>query len=284
MKISNFFLPLLVLVSSAAGSQENRKSLLWEISGNGLKRASYLYGTMHTADNRVFEFKDGVMEAFEACETLALELDIGGIIRQDIFQKLIMDSNLTIQSLLPSEDYKLLSEFFRDSLKQNILLFNKMQPLFVAGLVSQRHLKNDRKEALDLYFYSLAKERNKEIAGLETMEEQIATFRSVPYQKQAETLLDAVKNSSSNEREAKDILQYYIAGDLDKLLEMTTEMEIAGEFKDAFLTRRNRNMTYRAEALMIEKPVFIAVGAAHLAGDEGIIALLRKRGYSVEAK
>ena len=283
-RVKYIIFPLLVLIAPTLFSQENEQSLLWEISGNGLKHPSYLYGTIHIADERVFTFKEEVMNAFKSCNAFAMELEIEGVIKSDLLQKLIMDSSYTIQSLLSPEDYKLVSDFFRDSLKQNILMFNKIQPMFIASMVSQRHFESDKNEVLDLYFYSLAKEQNKSITGLETMEEQMNALKSISYQKQAEGLLDAVKNSSKNDKEIELILDDYIRGDLEKLLQISSNKEISEDFIEVFINRRNRIMADRAEAIMKEKSVFIAVGAAHLGGNNGMINLLRSKGYSIKAK
>ncbi len=273
-----------MLLGPAVFSQQSQKSLLWEISGNGLKYSSFLYGTMHTADERVFNFKNNVIEAFNECQTFAMELDMGEVIHSNVMEKLVMDSGFTIQSLLSEGDYKLVSRFFKDSLNQNLAIYNKMQPLFLAGLISQRNLRQDKNEALDLFFYSLAKKQNKPVVGLETMEEQINAFRSISYKDQAEGLVDAVKNSVQSELEMEKMLADYIAADLDKLLEMTRNQELSDDFVEIFLTKRNINMAERAEVIMKEKSVFIAVGAAHLAGEDGLISQFEKKGYKVNPK
>ncbi|MDQ3191633.1 MAG: TraB/GumN family protein [Bacteroidota bacterium] len=279
--LKHLFFPILMLLAPSAFSQDSHKSLLWEISGNGLSEPSYLYGTMHTADKRVFNFKRGVIEAFNNAQAFAMELDFEKSIKFNLIEKLIMDSGYTIQSLLSEEEYAKVSAFFRDSLKQNVMMYNKMQPMFLASMVSQRNLKKDMGEPLDLYFNSLAKEQNKQIYGLETMEEQINAFSSISYKEQAEALLDAVENSEQGKNEMEQMLEDYISGDLDKLLNMTKDKEMSEDFIEIFLTKRNRIMAERAEVIMKEKSVFIAVGAAHLAGEQGLISLFQNKGYRV---
>jgi uncharacterized protein len=282
MKIfKNVFCLFLIPVCFSLTAQESKNSLFWEISGNGLQKPSYLYGTMHSTDERVFRFKKGVMEAFENSDAYAMELDMGSGIKPDILKLLVMDSTITIQSLLNKEDFKMVSDFLRDSIGQNIMLYNKMQPMFVASLISQRGLKSDKSEALDLHLYSMAKEQGKKLIGLETIEEQVNAFKSIPYEKQAEGLVEAVKNSGHGSEEMEELLRFYMQGDLDKLFEMTRSKDMSENFEEIFLTRRNHNMADRSEKYIKEKSVFIAIGAAHLPGEEGVIELLRKKGYKV---
>jgi uncharacterized protein len=283
-KLRKLLIPTLFLLAPNVFSQELEKSLFWEISGNGLKKPSYLYGTMHTADERVFNFSDDVLEAFKKCKVYAMELDPGKAVTADLLQKLIMDSSYTIQSLLSEEDFQLVKTFFKDSLKQNLLMYNKMQPMFVSSIMSQRNLQNNRSEALDLYFHKLALEQKKQVEGLEHLDEQINAFKSIPYQKQAEGLVDAVKNSAKEAEEMAVLLQYYVSGDLDKLLEFTLKEDISENFSEVFLVNRNKNMADRAIPLIKKQQVFIAVGAAHLPGEDGVINLLRQKGYKVTAK
>ena len=270
--------------------QDKYNSLFWEISGNGLKESSFLYGTMHTQDDRVFQFKEGVMDAFNHAKIYAMELNVDSIDQVALLSKLIMDSTHSLKTLLTESEYTMVSDFFRDSLRQPLFLFEKMQPLFTAQMVSLRDLEAQQADALDIYFFKEAKKQKKQTIGLEKTIEQIDAFSSISYELQAEGLVDAVKNyGNEDELDMDAMMKYYVEGNLDKLLEMTTEYDEEDEemskiFNDVFLVKRNHNMADRAEPFIKKGSTFIAVGAAHLPGEEGIIELLRKKGYKVIAK
>jgi len=279
----------IILFQLAAIGQEKYNSLFWEISGNGLSVPSYLYGTMHTQDDRVFQFKEGVMDAFNKADIYAMELNIDSVDQVALLSKLIMDSTYSLKTLLTKEEYKLVSDFFRDSLGQPLFMFEKMQPLFTTQMVSLRDLEAQQDEALDIYFFKEAKQQKKQTIGLEKTIEQIDAFSAIPYEMQAEGLVDAVKNYGKEEELDMDtMMKYYVEGNLDELLKMTTESEedeeMAEIFNDVFLVKRNHNMANRAEPFIKKGSTFIAVGAAHLPGEEGVIELLRKKGYTVIAK
>lgn len=270
--------------------QDKYNSLFWEISGNGLTEPSYLYGTMHTQDERVFQFKEGVMDAFNHAEIYAMELNVDSIDQVALLSKLIMDSTHSLKTLLTESEYTMVSDFFRDSLRQPLFLFEKMQPLFTAQMVSLRDLEAQQADALDIYFFKEAKKQKKQTIGLEKTMEQIDAFSAISYELQAKGLVDAVRDyGKEGELDMDAMMKYYVEGNLDKLLEMTTEYDDEDEemskiFNDVFLVKRNHNMADRAEPFIKKGSTFIAVGAAHLPGEEGIIELLRNKGYKVIAR
>ena len=279
-----------ILLSQIIGcGQEKYNSLFWEISGNGLTESSYLYGTMHTQDERAFQFKEGVMDAFNRAEIYAMELNMDSVDQTALLSKLIMDSTYSLKTLLTADEYTLVSDFFRDSLGQALFMFERMQPLFTAQMVALRDLEAQQTDALDIYFFKEAKKQKKQTIGLEKTMEQIDAFSAVPYELQAKGLVDAVADyGKEGELDMDAMMDYYVEGNLDKLLEMTIQdeddEEMAKIFNDIFLVKRNYNMADRAEPYIKKGSTFIAVGAAHLPGKEGIITLLRKKGYKVIAK
>jgi uncharacterized protein YbaP (TraB family) len=156
-------------------------------------------------------------------------------------------------------------------------------------MVTLRDLEAQQTDALDIYFFKEAKKQKKQTIGLEKTMEQIDAFSAIPYELQAKGLVDAVTDYGKEGKLDMDtMIKHYAEGNLDKLLEMTTkdeeDKEMAKIFNDIFLVKRNYNMADRAEPYIKEGSTFIAVGAAHLPGEEGVIELLRKKGYKVIAK
>ena len=92
------FIFLTFVLSITLIAQKEYKSLFWKIYGNGLTDTSYLYGTMHSKDTRIFQFKTGVIEAFNKSEVYAMELNIDSIDQSSLIQSLIMDSSYTLKT------------------------------------------------------------------------------------------------------------------------------------------------------------------------------------------
>ena len=266
-------------------SQGEYQSLFWEISGNGLKDTSYLYGTMHSQDSRIFQFKDGVEAAFNNSDIYAMELNIDSIDQSKIISALIMKNDVSLDKLLSKKEYSIVEKFYSDSLSMQLFLFNKMQPLYTAQLLTLKQMGNQEQDALDIYFFSLAKQQNKIALGLETMEEQLSAFSSIPYKLQAKELLNAVENYSNND--FSNLMDLYLEENLDEILTLQK-----GEANDKLnkiiikelLNKRNINLANRSIPLIEKASTFIAIGAAHLPGEDGVIEILRKKGYTVIAR
>lgn len=285
MRLLRFILPLLLvaLFQLSAFAQEGYQGLCWEISGNGLKKSSYLYGTMHTADNRAFQFQDGVLDAFKKTKIYAMELNMNEMNYFSLFNLLMMDSAKSLDDVLPADDYETVKVYFEDSLGLgSFKLLHRMQPYFLSIMIPQKVLKADREHPLDMYFNNLAKKQRKKIYGLETFEEQIGAFNTIPYESQAESLLEAIESRNEPDTLTQQMIEYYAEGDLDKLLDITKSSDMSFDFYKVFIVDRNINMADRLEQYIIKKRTFIAVGAAHLPGPDGVIELLRAKGYTVK--
>jgi uncharacterized protein len=265
------------------------QSLLWQVSGNNLKKPSYLYGTMHVQDNRVFNFTPEFEKAFRGAKSLCLELDIENVNQMEMMQQLIMPEGYTLSTLISEEDYKLVEQYFKDSLGQSLKLYDKMTPMFVASMISLKDMKKDQAEALDAHLAKRAKAEKKTVIGLETLTEQVSAFKAIPYKTQADNLVKAIKeigNSDEEDKTAK-MMDFYVQGQLDSLYNMVTQNEdydeeTAALFHQAFLVNRNKKMVERSIPYMKKGSVFIAVGAAHLGGQDGVIAMLKEQGFKVE--
>tara|TARA_B110000438_G_scaffold262764_1_gene274302 strand:+ start:252 stop:1118 length:867 start_codon:yes stop_codon:yes gene_type:complete len=281
-------LAAILIIANFNYCQQEYKGLFWKVYGNNLSDTSYLYGTMHTQDERVFQFKDGVLDAFNSSKIYAMELNVDSINHAALLQELIMDSSASLKTLLSDSNYNLVDQYFRDSLAISLFLFEKISPIYTAQLIAMKDLGKQQKDALDLFFHNEAKKQGKKIIGLEKMSEQINAINSIPYKNQAEELVNAVnkaKNSKQNELET--LIAFYVQGDLDTLLALTTQNNTNNEIntiiETVFILKRNQNMAERCEKYLKENSTFIAIGAAHLPGENGVIELLRKKGYKVMA-
>ena len=266
-------------------------SLFWQISGNGLTNASYLYGTMHINDQRVFDFKPDVLRHFDAANALVLELNMDSINPLTVMNLMVMDSSITLSELLPEEDFSYVVNFIEDSLSLPIEFVEQLQPMFISSFVSERSNKSDVKDALDVFFFKRGKLQDKNIVGLEKVQEQIDAFNSIPYEEQAKGLLELIKEEQSAQKannSTEELIQHYLDGNLDSLIIIATDLQESKftnqSFEQIFLIDRNKIMTNRIVPIIKDQSAFIAIGAAHLPGKEGVIQLLREKGYTVEPR
>ncbi|HEV7347449.1 TraB/GumN family protein [Telluribacter sp.] len=258
-------------------------SLLWEITGKGLTRPSYLYGTIHLICPGDFVLSDTLKQRLQRTEQLALELDMDDPgMMMSMAQLMLMQENKQLSGLLNQTDYTRLNRFFRDSVGMNIGPFERAKPFVLMSLLFNRVL-NCQPQSYEMMLMGLAKKQQMEVVGLETVKEQMAVFDSIPYQDQARMLVQMIDNLPKARTEFVQMVDLYKKQDVAGLYRMTREsdFDMQGQ-EEVLLNGRNRRWIPLMATMMTQKPTFFAVGAAHLGGEEGVITLLRKQGYTVK--
>jgi uncharacterized protein YbaP (TraB family) len=260
------------------------KSLLWEISHKDLAAPSYLFGTIHLICQDDFGLSDSLKIAMTLSKQLVLEVDMDDPGLMGAMAKTMhMAGNTTLRNLLGSEDYSRLNRFYKDSLGMDILTLDRAKPFVMMGPLFNKVL-NCMPRSYEMELMTLATTQQMDIIGVETIEEQMAIFDSIPYSQQAKMLLTLIDSLPAAKREFADLIQLYKKEDLPALYELTLKSEYGMDGNDELmLYNRNQKWIHSMETYIRGKTSFIAVGAAHLGGDRGVIALLRKKGYSVRA-
>lgn len=257
------------------------QSLLWKVSGKGLNKPSYIYGTIHIQDKRVFQFGDVVEEKFSECDAYAMEILMDGLTKETIENTMLMKDK-TLKDLLSDEDYKYLDAYCKKNMGQGVFFLNKMKPFFVSSQLMQLNMEQDMPEALDMHFLTKAKEAGKLTFGVEKFEDQIAAIDQISLEEQAKMLMDGIRDTTQESNQFDELLETYLKGDIDKMPELSKDTSMPDNFNQVFLVSRNYTMAKNGLKLMKKQPTFMAVGAAHLGGEEGVLELIRKKGYTVE--
>lgn len=276
--MKKIFLVLLLATVSSLFSQQNN-SLLWQISGKGLKAPSYLFGSIHITDKRVFDFPDSVLAKLKECEVTAFELNFDSL------------SDRIVQEILKRSRHKSMKELFseteiaqyREALKKKNISADRLEsetPMEIYRRYEHSLLKNDMRTFLDAYLFGIAKQYGKPILGIEKFEEQIGIYEDMQEKDQKEILRFLTDSSSGGNSYMDSMITIYVSQDIDKVYRFVHK-ETSTSFKDKLLIKRNHTMDHRIDSLIQLRSAFICVGTAHLPGQEGLIELLRNRGYSV---
>lgn len=274
----NFSLLSAFLISAFAGL--NAQSLLWEITGNGIQK-SYLYGTIHIQDKRVFQYDKIVEEKLLECDAYAMELLLDEIKKEDIEGSMYMKKT-TLKDLLSDDDYKLLDSVLKAKMGMGLIMFNKMKPFFLSSQLMQIDMAKEMEDALDLHFLKIARNAGKKAFGIEKLTDQIGAIDQISLKDQCKMLVEAVKDTSKEEQQFDGLLFAYLAGNLDTMIVLSSDTSLPAKFNKAFLIDRNIGMAKNIINISKQYSTFHAIGAAHLGGDKGVLALLRKKGYKVE--
>jgi len=265
--------------------QKEEKSLLYEISGNGLSQPSYLYGTIHIICKDDFVMTEATKQKFSETQQVYLEIDMDDPkMMPEMMKSMYMTDGSTIKTLLSEPDYQKVSQFFKDTLKMNIATMDKMKP-FVLGSMSVTKLLSCSTQSYEETFMKMAKQENKEILGLETVQDQFGAMDKMGMKKQADMMLvKLVDNWADGKQEFKQLISDYKNQDVEALLaDMSKSKSMDSDFENDLLVTRNQNWIPKMQQISKEKPTFFAVGAGHLGGKKGVIALLRNAGFTVKA-
>ena len=273
-----------LFISLFSNAQELEKSLLWKISGNGLNKPSYLFGTIHlTCDTSL---DANTLNALETTEQLYLELDMDDkSIQMKLMKLMMMKDGAKLSTLLSPEDFKILDEFMKKNLNMSAKLFDSFKPFMISSMLFPKML-DCKSQSVESELMKITKEQNEEIFGLEKAEDQMKVFDEISYQDQADELLKTVKdNLEKDKKEFQEMITIYQNKDIEGMLKMMSDSDnkITSENQDILLNDRNKKWIPIMVKIMKDKPTFFGVGAGHLAGEEGVIKLLRKQGYKVEA-
>ena len=262
---------------------QTENTLLWKISGNGLDKPSYLYGTMHVADQRAYQLGDSVWEAIHACEGLALELLISEINPFSLVGMTLMPKDSSLHDFLTEEEYQVVKKAVETyAEKETAGLIDQVKPFFTMGAISGALLPSDKPQALDEWLEKYAKKLNKKTFSIETVEEQMGAITTVPLKTQARDLYEICIGIDSLKIAMEIMMTAYQNQDMVSIQRITEEEGMSETMNDGLIRDRNYRMAERIDTLIRKRTVFSAIGTAHLPGKEGVISLLRKIGYQVD--
>jgi len=258
--------------------------LLWKVSKGNDEKPSFLFGTIHIVPEKQFVVWPAVDSAFHACNKLVMEMDLD-MSASEMLQaakQMSLPEGKTLDAYIPKDKFERIRTYCNDSLawkKRKFNRYSRMKPFFFSSLVLSAQL--GKVKGYEQYFSSRAKKIKMPVLGLETMQEQMKALDAISIEEQARGLDESIVSGRS---EYLNMLELYLKRDLENLgVFMAESEEMSDEFSDALLIKRNKNWVPLLQKWMAENPVFVAVGAGHLPGENGLISLLRNEGFKVEA-
>lgn len=277
------FIALFFIVSVQA-------QLLWKVSGNGLTKSSYLFGTHHLIEkNQIKDFNKILILSGQA-DAVVGEMDMTDMasMQAKIMQVAVMPGK-NIKDMISTADYTLVDTELKQILGAGLDQLGAFKPIMLETMFSELvYLRSQnltkQPEAIDVLFQMNAKENHKKVVGLETIEQQAAImFDSLSLNRQAEILVKSVKEKQKEIDLIKKLNEYYLAGDLKKLSALDNEDDdMSPAEKKPMYENRNADWMKQIPALLTKQSCFIAVGCMHLVGETGLIEQLKKSGYTVE--
>lgn len=265
----------------SVGQIPTENALLWEISGKGLQKSSFLYGTIHVVCPNDLGFSEEAKKAFNISEQLYLELDLDDP-ELAIKMQRSMASQTHLRNLLKANEYEQLESFFRERTGYSIESLGMIKPFYLLSYTYSPMIGCNQPISVEKGLAEMAYIQNKNIFGLETLEDQLSVFEKISQQKQANILLSCVKDFSKMQESFQALLKDYKEENLNALVKTSFD-SYSARYEHLLLDRRNKRWLKKITKISAKKSTFFAVGAAHLAGEKGVINLLRKKGYTVTA-
>jgi uncharacterized protein YbaP (TraB family) len=261
----------------------DNKSLLWRIEKKGMK-PSYLFGTIHMLCPDDYVWTDVMKRSLEKTDEVCFEMDMDDPnLMMQVAAGMIDQSGKTLEDYFTPEQYKQLQQYVKDSLGADISMFRQMKPMALQTLFATKSVGCAMPVSYEANIMEEAKKQKKEIVGLEPASEQLALFDSLPADTVVKEIMASVTHPETDNGEFASILAAYKQQDLPKLYELIKNNKDFGDDMGAFLDQRNQKWIGRMGDKMKDHSIFFAVGAGHLWGDQGVITLLRKAGYTVVA-
>ncbi|MBI1424548.1 MAG: hypothetical protein GC149_13970 [Gammaproteobacteria bacterium] len=275
---------VVALVISPVRASEFARGVLWAVSKPGL-HASYILGTIHSDDPRVTQIPAAVAQAFANSRSFTGELDMSVDSLEQTQQAMLLPEGSRLKNILGQARFNKCVKLMADYGVPDTVV-NKMKPWAIAVQLNMPKPVSDR--FLDLVLYQQAVARAMPVHALETIPEQIAVFDRLPVDQQIILLDEAIANYESTPALIDTLIDLYLARDLAGLQAVNDDqmqkgdLSLAAEVEQRLIVQRNHRMVARMQARLIEGDAFIAVGALHLPGKEGILNLLEQQGYQVK--
>lgn len=288
-------LVFMLLLCITLGAQAQ---LLWKVSGNGLDRPSYVIGTHHLAPLSVKDSIANLQQAIDQTEQVYGEIVMDDANNPEILMKMqqamMLPADTTLKSFYTQAQYDTIAAVVKNYMGVDLALFDKLKPATITTQLSvalaMKSLKGfNPQEQLDTWFQTQARQAGKKVGSLETIDMQInVLYNSQTLMRQALLLYCTATHIEQGVDQSLRMNQAYMKQDLDELLaiieeKMSDACDSTPEEISTLIYGRNANWARQFPSIMKQSPTLFVVGAGHLPGPQGLLKLLQKQGYTVEA-
>lgn len=262
----------------------SEKSLLWKISGNGLKTPSYLFGTIHLICSENFLWTPAMQRAFDASEKVAFEMDMDDPnVMMSVGAGMMLPDTLSLKNYFNPKDYQRLEKYAQDTLNVPAITLERLQPFAILSMAMMAVSPcTGEPISYEQKISGWATQQHKEILGLESANEQLAVINDMNKDSTARQVIQLLNHPETPKKQYQTLLAAFLKQDLNRLYQLILKAPDMTADLNTLLFQRNKKWIPEIKQMIAQQATFIAVGSGHLAGPEGVIALLRQEGYIVQ--
>jgi uncharacterized protein YbaP (TraB family) len=261
--------------------KKSKKRLLWKIRPADSNIESYLFGTIHLRKKSFAEKVEKLKPYISKCRVFSSEIDLDtNYVDVDFSRSFYLPGNKSLSELLGFKKYEKAKKILAKAFNFKLDLYQHHIPLISSQAIAEHVLKSEAIEALDYLLWNLAKKEGLICRGIESMAEQLKVLNGIPIDTQLKSFKDVCQNVSKFRKLNNRLLNLYEAEDIQKIYKESKKS--LGGIREIMLYERNRNMANRINKLSREEANFFAIGAAHLAGAKGLLAMLKQ--HDIEVK
>lgn len=254
--------------------------MLWKFYKTDPDICSYLFGTMHLATEEAYTFVNIAQKYIDKVSSYAGEMDLNEATGKDMMSFMTLPDGVRFSSFFRPKQYAKYKKLVLKTFKIDLISYDTLTPFFMNNLLAELTLPKSKNEPLDHFLWNYAMEKNKKMKGVESFENQLNVLRQIPLDYQIKAFRRSLKNIGTFKSKLKKINEIYSTGDINKIYKISKKS--MGSIRKLMIYDRNTFMAEKIIQLASKMPLFAAVGAAHLAGKNGLIALLKKEGFNVQ--
>ena len=282
-KMKQFLLAVIYVftICTVLAQIPKEKTLLWKISGNGIQHPSYIFGTFHLLCADDFKIPDTLRSVIRRSKQIYFEIKMDDPdMTKKMMQTIQMKDGHQLKDFISMSDYDSVSSIFQNKTQIPLQFVANYKPVILVSLLYPAMLGYSP-VAFEKEIEKIAAKDSLPFYGLETVEFQMSIFDTIPYSEQAKMLIKSVLNFDNSKKELSELIDTYHKKDINAMQTSIESDKDFGKYETILLNKRNENWVPVISKAVREKSTLFAIGAGHLGGSNGVLNLLRKKGFII---
>lgn len=260
-------------------TKSKNNSLLWKIKNKENDRYSYIYGTIHLRDKKVYFLIDKIKKLIENSEFFIAEYDLDDNKQDEILAAMQMPAGKHLRNYFSDKKFIKAQKIIQKSYGLDIDKLGFLKPIALENMFTEMSFNTDFGLPLDFELWNFAKSLRKNLNGAESAESQIKILKKLSLKQQIKSFKQIIRNVSKYRNKLNRITNYYVNQDITMLYKLS--IKSLGKSKNILVYKRNEKICEKIIEIDKKGSVFAAIGAGHLWGEKGILRILKNNGYEI---